>query len=151
MRPARHLLEVCEHLNGVAPLAAQDGADRGAHRHETGPDLRDVRGQEHAKRALEVAAAGAHSLLFLGPPGTGKSMLASRLPGILPELSEAEALETAAVRSVERCGRLRPGALAGAPLPLPPSHRLRGGPGGGRQQSAARRDLAGPPGGAVPG
>jgi magnesium chelatase family protein len=66
----------------------------------TQPDLVDVRGQAHARRALEIAAAGAHHLLFIGPPGTGKTMLASRLPGILPPLSEAEALESAAVRSV---------------------------------------------------
>jgi magnesium chelatase family protein len=63
-------------------------------------DLIDVRGQQQARRALEVAAAGGHSLLFVGPPGTGKSMLASRLPGILPPMSEEEALEAAAVASV---------------------------------------------------
>ncbi len=65
-----------------------------------GVDLADVRGQHQARRALEVAAAGGHSLLLIGPPGTGKSMLASRLPGILPPMSEAEALEAAAVASV---------------------------------------------------
>ena len=64
------------------------------------PDLAEVRGQPHAKRALEIAAAGGHSLLLMGPPGTGKSMLANRLPGLLPPLSEEEALETAAIRSV---------------------------------------------------
>jgi magnesium chelatase family protein len=63
-------------------------------------DLCDVKGQAHAKRALEIAAAGQHSLLMIGPPGTGKSMLAQRLPGLLPAMSEAEALEVAAVRSV---------------------------------------------------
>ncbi len=100
VRPAGHILEVCEHLNGVAALPRQEAsAARGTDRPEYS-DLRDVRGQFQAKRALEVAAAGAHSLLFMGPPGTGKSMLASRLPGILPELSESEALEAAAVRSV---------------------------------------------------
>jgi Mg chelatase-related protein len=64
------------------------------------PDLADVRGQPAARRALEVAAAGGHSLLMIGPPGTGKSMLAQRLPGILPPLSDAEALEVAAVGSL---------------------------------------------------
>ena len=67
---------------------------------ERTPDLDEVRGQELAKRALEIAAAGGHNLLFCGPPGTGKSMLARRLPGILPAMSDAEALETAAVDSV---------------------------------------------------
>lgn len=118
VRPARHLLEVCEHLNGVAPLAAQAAPTEAAPPRD-GPDLRDVRGQEHAKRALEVAAAGAHSLLFLGPPGTGKSMLASRLPGILPELSEAEALETAAVRSVSGVAAFDPARWRERPFRSP--------------------------------
>ena len=64
------------------------------------PDLADVRGQYHARRALDIAAAAGHSLLMLGPPGTGKSLLASRLPGILPEMNEAEALEAAALTSI---------------------------------------------------
>jgi magnesium chelatase family protein len=68
------------------------------------PDFSDVKGQQHAKRALEVAAAGGHSVLMIGPPGTGKSMLAARFPGILPALSEAESLEVAAVHSVSSAG-----------------------------------------------
>src|SRR3990167_7863670 len=64
------------------------------------PDLADVRGQAHAKRALEIAAAGGHSLLLTGPPGTGKTMLSSRLPGILPDMTESEAQSTAVVYSV---------------------------------------------------
>jgi len=64
------------------------------------PDLRDVRGQPQAKRALEISAAGQHNLLFIGPPGTGKTMLASRLPGILPPMSEEEALTSASIYSI---------------------------------------------------
>jgi magnesium chelatase family protein len=100
VRAAASLLDVMAFLRGQSDLPAvvapaQDaGGDTGA------PDLADVRGQLHARRALEIAAAGRHHLLFSGPPGTGKTMLASRLPGILPPLSEAEALESAAVRSV---------------------------------------------------
>jgi len=97
--PAEHLLQVCEHLNGTALLSPFERSDLAQSEVEY-PDLAEVRGQEQAKRALEIAAAGAHSLLFLGPPGTGKSMLANRLPGILPVMTEAEALEAAAVRSV---------------------------------------------------
>lgn len=80
----------CEFIIGAAPAAHANIA----------ADLSEVRGQDGAKRALEIAAAGAHSLLFVGPPGTGKSMLAQRLPGLLPLMSEDEALEVAAVRSV---------------------------------------------------
>ena len=67
-------------------------------------DLRDVYGQQRARRALEIAAAGAHNLIFTGPPGTGKTMLASRLPGILPPMTEEEALDSAAVASISRPG-----------------------------------------------
>ncbi|NEX21546.1 YifB family Mg chelatase-like AAA ATPase [Thiorhodococcus mannitoliphagus] len=96
---AGHLMEVCEHLSGTNPLPAHLSAQIGETQPDY-PDLAEVRGQEQAKRALEVAAAGGHSFLLMGPPGTGKSMLANRLPGLLPPLSEAEAIETAAIRSV---------------------------------------------------
>lgn len=96
--PARTLLEVCAHLNGQQPIQAYAGAALLAEPRY--PDLAEVKGQAHAKRALEVAAAGGHSLLLSGPPGTGKSMLASRFPGILPAMTAAEALESAAVQSL---------------------------------------------------
>jgi magnesium chelatase family protein len=97
--PATHLLEVCAHLTGAKPLEPFPASPPASITIAL-PDLAEVRGQAHAKRALTIAAAGAHSLLMVGPPGTGKSMLAARLPGILPPLSEAEALETAAVASL---------------------------------------------------
>ena len=105
--PASHLLEICEHLEGSAPLTPYKPRERRAAPAHP-PDLSEVRGQAQAKRALEIAAAGGHSLLLIGPPGTGKSMLASRLPGILPSMTEDEALEAAAVRSVTGIGDLDP-------------------------------------------
>jgi magnesium chelatase family protein len=96
---AAHLQDVCSHARGMRPLPAV-GAPLETCREFRGPDLAEVRGQSRARRALEVAAAGGHSLLMIGPPGSGKSMLAQRLPGILPAMTEDEALETAAVRSL---------------------------------------------------
>jgi magnesium chelatase family protein len=99
--PARTLLEVCAHF-------AAQAADARLARHRppetlappSYPDFADVKGQQHVKRALEVAAAGLHSVLMVGPPGAGKSMLASRFPGLLPPLSIDEALESAAIQSL---------------------------------------------------
>ena len=112
---AAHLLDVVAHLlgqpggEGWQRITAQAPVHRAS-----GPDLADVKGQVQAKRALEIAAAGAHHLLMSGPPGCGKTLLATCLPGLLPEASEAEALETAAVHSIGGRGidparwRLRP-------------------------------------------
>ena len=101
--PAPHLLAVCAHLTGKALINPQIS------HHATEPssytiDFADVHGQFHVKRAMEIAAAGAHNLLMLGPPGTGKSMLAARLPTILPELTEQQAQETAAIASISDQG-----------------------------------------------
>jgi magnesium chelatase family protein len=106
----RSLISVVNHFRGSQVMSAPrpgemtDGPGV--------PDLRDVRGQESAKRALEIAAAGGHNLLFIGPPGSGKSMLAQRLAGLLPPLSPAELLETSMVHSV--AGLIARGALTRA-------------------------------------
>ena len=99
--PARSLLEVCAHF-----AARDDAAQLARYRPEPSdappvyPDFADVKGQQQVKRALEVAAAGLHSVLLIGPPGAGKSMLAARFPGLLPPMCEEEALETAAIQSL---------------------------------------------------
>ncbi len=99
---AGHLLEVCAHLHQQQRLASLEPQLQDLTPQY--PDLSDVRGQASARRALEIAAAGGHSLLFSGPPGTGKTMLASRLPGILPPMSETEAIETATLHSISSQG-----------------------------------------------
>lgn len=97
--PAKHLLEVCAHLKGETLISEAMRSDEPGELPDY-PDLRDVRGQQQAKRVLEIAAAGQHNVLLVGPPGSGKSMLANRLPGLLPEMTEAEALSVAAIYSV---------------------------------------------------
>jgi len=97
-RVASHLLEICAFLQDQAALSCarvqQASVDQAAE------DLRDIIGQDQGRRALEITAAGGHNLLLIGPPGTGKTMLATRLPGIMPPLSDSEALECAAIASL---------------------------------------------------
>jgi len=97
--PAEHLLDVLEHLNGTRPLPRLPYAPPSSKR-SVALDLADVRGQSHAKRALIIAAAGGHNLLMVGPPGSGKSMLARRLPGLMPALRPEELLCAASIASV---------------------------------------------------
>jgi len=96
--PAHSLLAVCAHLAGQEALPRQLAEE--AETVVAYPDFSEVKGQAQAKRALEIAAAGGHSVLMSGPPGTGKSMLAARFPGILPPMTDAEAMESAAVQSI---------------------------------------------------
>jgi magnesium chelatase family protein len=120
---ARTLLEVCALLAGEKSLPRAE-AVAVVERHA--PDLRDVRGQLRARRALEVAAAGQHHLLFVGTPGCGKTLLASRLPGLLPEASEVEALESAAVASISgRASMPRAGACGPSARRTTPPARSR--------------------------
>ncbi len=105
---AAGLADVVRHFTGQSPLTPARPGDVTA---ETAPpDMRDVKGQERAKRALEIAAAGRHHMLMVGPPGAGKTMLAARLPGLLPPLSAFEALETSMVHSL--AGLLEQGGIS---------------------------------------
>ncbi|MEQ8342115.1 MAG: YifB family Mg chelatase-like AAA ATPase [Marinovum algicola] len=107
---AATLADVVRHFTGQSPLPPAEPGE--VHAVPEGRDLRDVRGQERAKRALEIAAAGRHHLLMVGTPGSGKSMLAARLPTILPDLSAAEALETSMIHSL--AGLLDEGGISRA-------------------------------------
>ena len=107
---APDLVSLLNHLKGVQQLPLPKKGELAERTH--GPDLKQVKGQETAKRALEIAAAGGHNLLMVGPPGAGKSLMASCLPGILPDLTTEEVLETSMVQSV--AGMLQDGRISRA-------------------------------------
>jgi magnesium chelatase family protein len=101
---AGHLIDVCSHLTGAKPLQVEPPAQPIQENDLEALDLSQVQGQAHARRALEIAAAGGHSLLMVGPPGSGKTMLASRLPTLLPPMKQEQALEVASVYSISHAG-----------------------------------------------
>jgi magnesium chelatase family protein len=115
---ATDLLSLINHFRGTQVLTPPETA--GIAQAARVPDLSDVKGMESAKRAVEIAAAGGHNLLMIGPPGSGKSMLAARLPGLLPDLSPKEALEVSMIHSV--AGMLEGGRLVMRPPFREPHH-----------------------------
>jgi magnesium chelatase family protein len=138
---ASSLLAVCAHLADQTHLLPPPAVDREIS--EIFPDLADVRGQTQARRVLEIAAAGQHSLLMLGPPGAGKSMLAARLPGLMPPLTKPPpAPRPLCCRWSVSFGR----PVTAAHVSQPASHRLGGGAGRRRQSTAPRRNQPGPSG-----
>src|SRR5512136_1838774 len=98
--PVSSLADLVNHLHGIAPIASQVGAQTSSEAAITVTDLQEVRGQEHVKRAMEVAAAGSHNVIMTGPPGAGKTLVARALPGVLPALTLDESLEVTRIYSV---------------------------------------------------
>ncbi|WP_417733599.1 YifB family Mg chelatase-like AAA ATPase [Roseovarius sp.] len=137
---AANLADVVRHYTGQAPIPPADPGEVIAP--PPGRDLRDVKGQERAKRALEIAAAGRHHLMMVGTPGSGKSMLAARLPGILPPLTPAEALETSMIHSL--AGLLNEGGISRTRPFREPHHTasMAAIVGGGRRASPGEISLA---------
>lgn len=104
-KPAAHILEVCAHFSGTEQIESHIHSPVSS-RINYKKDMNDIYGHEHAKRALEIAAAGGHNILMIGPPGSGKTMLAERMPTIMPPMTEKQALESAAIASISRHGFL---------------------------------------------
>lgn len=137
---AKSLVDVVRHYSGQSPISPSEPGEVSAA--PTDRDFRDVKGQERAKRALEIAAAGRHHVMLVGSPGSGKSMLAARIPGILPLLTPAEALETSMIQSL--CGLLDEGGISRARPFRDPHHTASQAAiiGGGRQAKPGEISLA---------
>ena len=121
--PVSHIREVVEFLDGSLQIEPPDSGTRQdffANQYHFDIDFRDVRGQQNIKRALEIAAAGSHNAILIGPPGSGKTMLAKRIPTILPPLNLQEALETTKIHSV--AGKLQPDTMLVARRPFRSPH-----------------------------
>lgn len=138
------IMDVVNFLNGEGdykPTIVDTRREFYEHQSHFELDFADVRGQENVKRAMEVAAAGGHNMIMIGPPGSGKSMMAKRLPSILPPLSLAESLETTQVHSVAG-NWVKHVADITAAVPFAASHHITGGTRRRRNESAARRNIA---------
>ena len=137
---APNLISLINHFTGRTPLSCPPPGEIPVS--TAGPDLKDVRGQDGAKRVLEIAAAGGHNLLFCGPPGSGKSMLAKRLSSLLPPLSARELLEVSQIQSVS--GLLERGQLSRQrPFRAPHHSASMAALVGGRRSRPTRRGIAG--------
>ncbi len=148
--PVGHLSEAVEHLLGTRPIPFLEPSTGLAPPPLALADFAEVRGQAVARRAAEIAAAGGHHLLLTGPPGAGKTMLARRLPGILPPLSRSEAIEVTRIHSVAGALPHRSGPARGGAFPCAAPRYLLGVPDRRRHAALPRRDLARAPGRSLP-